>query len=189
MWAVGSAALLRGGFAALLIGAFVSSSEASAAPRETRDAGADIYANIPELDDQGRDQRRMFRLWNPDPIGSHEANLDALDPRLSAVVRRVQAEHPDLRFVVGSGRRSDALQKAAFRWGWSRTLGGPHQTGDAVDLWPLDAGGRVTFDPAAQDRVAVAVRKTARELGIPLRWGGTFMSFKRRDRSHFELAD
>ena len=75
MRAVGSAALLRGGFAALLIGAFVSSSGASEAPRETRDAGADVYANIPELDDQGRDQRRMFRLWNPDPIKPHRSRL------------------------------------------------------------------------------------------------------------------
>jgi hypothetical protein len=147
-----------------------------------------IYANIPARDDRGRDQIAMFLAWNPDPLGRHEANLAGLKGSLARVVRKAQADNPGLRFVIGSGRRDDALQRKAVAWGWSRTLGSAHQFGEAVDLWPLDSHGRVTFEPAVQDRVAAAMRRAAAELGIPVRWGGAFRSFKDRDRSHFELA-
>lgn len=148
----------------------------------------DVYANVPETDDRGRDQIAMFRAWNPDPVGSHEANLAAINPVLARVVRKAQADNPRLRFVIGSGKRDARLQRAAVAWGWSRTRASPHQSGDAVDLWPLDAFGRVDFDPALQNRVGAAMKKAAAELGVPLRWGGGFQSFKHRDRSHFELV-
>ena len=147
-----------------------------------------IYARIPERDELGRDQLAMFRAWNPDPIGAQEANLKALNPQLAALVRKVRADNPGLRFVVGSGRRDRRLQQMAFAWGWSRTRYGSHQTGDAVDLWPLDPLGRVYFDPAAQRRIGAAMKKAAADLGLRIRWGGNFHGFKDRDRSHFELA-
>jgi hypothetical protein len=130
----------------------------------------------------------MFREWNPDPLGNHEANLEDLNPSLARVIRKTQADNPELRFVIGSGRRNDALQRKALAWGWSRTRYSNHQSGDAVDLWPLDAHGRVTFDPATQSRIGAAMKKAAAELQVSLRWGGGFQSFKHRDRSHFELA-
>ena len=58
----------------------------------------------------------------------------------------------------------------------------------ALDLWPLDREGRVTFDPPTQNRIAAAFGKAATELGLPIRWGGRFHGFKDRDRSHFELV-
>lgn len=148
----------------------------------------DVYANIPEKDEFGRDQLAMFREWNPDPVGNHEANLEAINPSLARVVRKAQADNPELRFVIGSGKRDYGLQRKAFAWGWSKTQGGPHQSGDAVDLWPLDADGRVSFDPRTLSRVGAVMRKAAAELGVPIRWGGNFHSFRDRDRSHFELA-
>ena len=57
-----------------------------------------------------------------------------------------------------------------------------------MDLWPLDPEGRVFFDPQAQNRIAIAIRKAATKLGVPIRWGGHFHGFKDMDRSHFELA-
>jgi hypothetical protein len=147
-----------------------------------------VYARIPARDEFGRDQLAMFRLWNPDPVGSHDANLSALDARLAAVVRKAQADNPELSFVIGSGRRGRSLQRQAFLWGWSKTPYGPHQSGKAVDLWPLDPQGRVHFDPSAQNAIGKAMKKAAAELGVDLRWGGGFQSFKNRDRSHFELA-
>jgi cell wall-associated NlpC family hydrolase len=89
--------------------------------------------------------------------------------------------------VIGSGLRDGNLQRKAVTWGWSRTKGGPHMLGLAVDLWPLDARGHVVFDPSAQNRIAAAVKRAARELGVPIRWGGHFQGFKDTDRSHFEL--
>jgi peptidoglycan LD-endopeptidase CwlK len=147
-----------------------------------------VYAKIPARDEFGRDQLAMFRMWNPDPVGNHEANLRSLHPALARVVRKAMADNPDLHFVIGSGRRDSRLQRMAVAWGWSRTQDSPHRSGRAVDLWPLDREGRVSFDPQAQNRLAAALRKAATELGVPVRWGGRFHGFKDMDRSHFELA-
>ncbi len=130
----------------------------------------------------------MFRVWNPNPVGNHEARLRTLNPTLARAVRKVQADNPGLRFVIGSGRRNDRLQRMAVAWGWSRTQDSPHQSGNAVDLWPLDHEGRVFFDPQTQNRIAAALGKAAAELGVPIRWGGRFHGFKDMDRSHFELV-
>ena len=161
-------------------------------PLKASDWGLDgpcgVYATIPAQDEYGRDQLAMFRRWNPDPVGNHEANLRAIHPALAQVVRKAKADNPDLRFVIGSGLRGGRLQRMAVAWGWSRTQDSPHRTGRAVDMWPLDREGRVSFDPQAQNRVAAALRKAAADLGVPIRWGGRFHGFKDMDRSHFELA-
>lgn len=148
----------------------------------------EVYGNIPPRDEHGRDQLAMFREWNPDPVGRHRASLDAVSPALARVIRKVEADEPGLRFVIGSGLRSDALQRKALAWGWSATPVSAHQSGLAVDLWPLDAQGRVLFDATLQNRIAAAMKRAAAALGVGIRWGGTFRGYKRRDRSHFELV-
>jgi hypothetical protein len=152
------------------------------------DGARDVYANIPRTDDLGRDQVAMFRAWNPDPVGNHEANLKALNPSLARVIRKTQADNPGLRFVIGSGKRDAALQRKAVAWGWSKTRDSHHRTGDAVDLWPLDPHGHISFDQETQSRIGAAMKKAALELQVSIRWGGHFHSFKARDRSHFELV-
>lgn len=147
-----------------------------------------VYARIPARDDLGRDQLAMFRAWNPDPIGHHEANIRALNPVLARVVLKAQTDSPRLPFVIGSGKRNAELQRKAVAWGWSRTQGSLHRTGDAVDLWPVDQEGRVYFDPGVQTRIAEAVARAAAALGVSIRWGGRFHGFKDMDRSHFELS-
>jgi len=147
-----------------------------------------IYARIPARDEFGRDQLAMFREWNPDPLANHEANLRALHPTLAKVVRKAQADNPRLPFVIGSGRRDRKLQRRAVAWGWSLTRASAHRSGKAVDLWPLDQGGRVIFDAGVQIRIAAALKRAASELGVSLRWGGRFDGYKHMDRSHFELA-
>jgi len=130
----------------------------------------------------------MFRAWNPDPVGNHEANLRALNPALAHVVRKAKADNPDLHFVIGSGRRDGKRQRQAVAWGWSRTLDSPHRSGNAVDVWPLDLEGHVTFAPKTLTQIAAALRKAAMELGVPIRWVGRFHGFKDRARSLFELV-
>jgi hypothetical protein len=147
-----------------------------------------VYAKIPARDEFGRDQLAMFRAWNSDPVRNHEANLRAIHPALAKVVRKAQTDDPDLRFVIGSGKRDIRLQREAVAWGWSRTQDSSHLSGKAVDLWPLDQEGRVTFDPSAQNRIAAAMKKAAAESGVSIRWGGHFRGYKHMDRSHFELA-
>jgi peptidoglycan LD-endopeptidase CwlK len=147
-----------------------------------------VYAKIPARDEFGRDQLAMFRAWNPDPLGKHEANLRTLAPKLAKVVRKTQADNPGLRFVIGSGRRDTKLQRQAVAWGWSRTRDSRHRSGEAVDLWPLDLEGHVTFDPGTQNRIALALKSAGMELGVPIRWGGRFHGYRDMDRSHFELG-
>jgi peptidoglycan L-alanyl-D-glutamate endopeptidase CwlK len=185
MLLVGSLGIAPEGFAK---DAFAAASSAAPDVPHRLSGPDDVYANIPPRDDRGRDQIAMFREWNPDPKGNHEANLRAISPSLARVIRKAQADNPGLSFVIGSGRRDRALQGKAFAWGWSRTRSSQHETGEAVDLWPLDAIGRVTFDAATQGRIGAAMKKAAADLGVPIRWGGHFRSFKERDRSHFELA-
>lgn len=152
----------------------------------------DVYGNVPPIDDRGRDQLAMFRTWNPDPVGNEERLLLGVRPELGALVRKVRADNPALPFVVGSGLRSEAEQRQAQIWGWSpgrrrgarSPHGRSHVEGRAVDLWPLDGDGRVTFDPLLQARLGAAVRSASRELAIALSWGG---AWRRPDPSHFEL--
>lgn len=153
----------------------------------------DVYANIPPIDDRGRRQLPMFNRWNPDPIGNHERNLRSVQPQLAAVVRKAQADNPGLRFVVGSGLRNWDQQRQAESWGWSprahpfaaSTSLRKHLDGKAVDLWPLDENGRVTFSPALQSRVAQAMTRASRELGVGVSWGGAWR--RKKDPTHFEL--
>ena len=176
----------------MLIGCFVGAGFSAMAGEQHRSSQrygpGDVYANIPERDELGRDQLSMFRAWNPDPVGDNDASLRAINPSLAQVVRRAQAANPGLRFVIGSGKRSRHLQEMAFAWGWSRTPHSLHQTGDAVDLCPLDSYGHVSFDPVIQKRIGAAMKKAAADLGVAIRWGATFHGFKENDRSHFELA-
>lgn len=149
-----------------------------------------VYGALPPIDDRGRDQIAMFRAWNPDPVANSARILAGVRPELAAVVRKAQADEPGIAFVVGSGRRSAAEQRQAAAWGWSPGGGGPglrkHQDGEAVDLWPLDEAGRVTFAPSALVRVAGAVKRAARALGVPISWGGDWRS-RRKDMPHFQL--
>lgn len=167
----------------------VSFALADASYGQIRTMRADaVYALIPRYDEFGREQIPMFLKWNPDPVGNHQANLRFLAPVLARIVLDAQAATPELRFVIGSGRRDRDQQRQAVAWGWSRTRGTAHSSGRAVDLWPLDPDGRVVFDRALQGRIAAAMKAAASSAGVRIRWGGHFRGYKHRDRSHFELA-
>lgn len=147
---------------------------------------ADVYANIPEKDSRGEDQIKKFLEWNPDPVGNHETNLRSIKPQLQTVFEKAQKDNPGLRIVVGAGVRSQQDQEKAVKWGWSKTLDSHHADGSAMDVWVLDQNGRVTFDEKQLSSVGAALKKAASELGVKIRWGGDFKSFK--DRPHFELG-
>lgn len=145
----------------------------------------DPYANIPDVDDGGNaGQRQKFLEWNPDPVGNHEANLQSIDPQLGDVVRRAQ-EISGVKFVIGSGKRDEALQKKAVEWGWSKTEDSDHLDGGAVDLWPLDENGAVKFDPAMKQEIVMAMKLAAKELGVALDIGAEWKKWK--DKPHFAL--
>lgn len=127
---------------------------------------ADPYANIPEA------EKAQFREWNSDPVANHEAALNSVKPDLASVIRKAQADNPNLRFAVGSGLRTADQQKKAVAWGWSKTADSNHLRGDAVDLWPINERGEVNFDETQQTAISQAVKKAAAELGVSINWGG-----------------
>jgi muramidase (phage lysozyme) len=150
-----------------------------------RVSNAEVYANIPDTDETGNGgQRAKFAAWNPDPIGNNEKNLSSLNPQLADVAKLAQQYAPDVQFVVGMGKRTPEQQKQAIEWGWSKTEHSDHLTGSAVDLWPI-VDGKVKFDPAAQKKIAAAMKKAAKKLGVQLDVGADWKKFK--DLPHFAL--
>ena len=143
------------------------------------------YRNITDEDGEGNaGQIAKFMEWNSDPVGNYETNLKSIEPSLAGVVQRAK-EIAGVDFTIGSGKRDKALQKKAKEWGWSRTEDSDHVHGDAVDLWPVDAEGAVSFDPHMQSEIVAAMKQAAQELGVDLDAGAEWKSFK--DAPHFGI--
>jgi len=111
--------------------------------------------------------------------------------------QRLKGVHPDLiraveaaeqitkcPFTVLEGLRTTARQKELVAAGASRTMKSRHITGHAVDLGAL-LDGQVRWDWPLYYRIADAMKAAAAKLGIPLEWGGDWVSFK--DGPHFQL--
>lgn len=99
------------------------------------------------------------------------------------VVKRA-IEITDVDFVVIEGWRDEAKQRKLVAAGASQTMNSRHLTGHAVDLaaW---VGGQVRWDWPLYAQIADAMLSAARELNVPIVWGGSWKSF--RDGPHFEL--
>lgn len=122
------------------------------------------------------------------------AQLATADPRWRAWADEVLRRSPcDLQ--VTCGYRGREAQEAAVKAGASRAHFGqsPHNRypSQAVDLLVLDGQGRPDWDDASTaggarwaelGRIGIEV---AREMNLPIEWGGTWAKFK--DKPHFEL--
>ena len=110
---------------------------------------------------------------------------------------RLQGVHPDLvrvielaiqrtpvDFTVLEGMRTVERQRQLVAAGASRTMNSRHLTGHAVDIAPI-LNGKVSWDWPLYHRIAPVVKQAARELGIPIEWGGDWRSFK--DGPHWQL--
>jgi len=109
--------------------------------------------------------------------------LVGVDSRLVKVVERA-IELTEVDFTVLEGLRSPERQKQLVNEGFSQTLKSKHLTGHAVDLGAL-VNGVVSWDKQYYHTIADAMKKSAEELKINIRWGGDFKSFF--DGPHFEL--
>jgi peptidoglycan L-alanyl-D-glutamate endopeptidase CwlK len=98
--------------------------------------------------------------------------LAGVHPDLTRVVERA-IELTEVDFTVLEGIRSKSRQEKLVASGASQTMNSRHLTGHAVDLGAL-VGGQVRWDWALYLRIAGAVRTASLELGIPIRWGGTW---------------
>ncbi|MGX1309356.1 hypothetical protein AB7M35_004114 [Amorphus suaedae] len=131
------------------------------------------------------------------------AALAGVHPDLVRIVERA-AELSPVPFRVFEGVRSVERQRENVRRGVSKTMNSRHiraanDVGHAVDLvlaFDVDRDGDIDgadlwaspASPQGADawrRLETAVKAAARELGVPVEWGGDWRSFK--DYPHWQL--
>jgi len=109
--------------------------------------------------------------------------LRQVHPDLLKVAKRA-IELTTVDFAVTEGLRSVQRQKELCDCGASTTMNSRHLTGHAIDLAALVAGD-IRWDWPLYYKLADAMKEAASELGIPLEWGGDWVTFK--DGPHFQL--
>lgn len=110
-----------------------------------------------------------------------ERNLQGVHRDLVKVVRRAEQKVP---FIVTEGLRTVARQKQLVAAGASQTMNSRHLTGHAIDVAAL-VDGKVRWDWPLYARIAEEMKAAAKELNVPIIWGGDWKSLK--DGPHFEL--
>ena len=109
--------------------------------------------------------------------------LRGVHPDLVKVVTRA-IEISTLDFTVLEGLRSLERQQALVEAGASQTLKSRHLTGHAVDLGAW-VDGQVDWSWPLYARIAGAMKMAAKEVNVPIEWGGDWITFK--DGPHFQL--
>lgn len=112
-------------------------------------------------------------------------------------LRKLRTVHTDLQkvlhraleitpvdFTVLEGIRSIQRQRYLYATGKSRTMNSRHLTGHAVDIAPW-VSGKISWDWPDYYPLAEAVKKAAKELHVPIEWGGDWRTFK--DGPHWQL--
>lgn len=98
--------------------------------------------------------------------------LNGVHPDLVTVVKRaIQLSSQD--FAVHDGIRTLAEQQQLVQAGASQTLDSRHITGHAVDLVPY-INGKLRWEWEPIYKIADSVRTAAKELNVPIRWGGAW---------------
>ena len=112
-----------------------------------------------------------------------EERLKGVHPHLEKVVRRA-LEVSSIDFAVLEGVRTIDRQKELVKSGASQTMKSRHLTGHAVDIAPF-VGNQVRWDWPLYYKLAEAMYAAARELNVPIEWGGRWTSFP--DGPHWQL--
>ncbi len=109
-----------------------------------------------------------------------ENNLKGIHPDLRKVADlALKLTHVD--FIVTEGKRTYARQVKLVQEGASKTLDSRHLQGMAIDV--VDVG--ASYGKERMTQIAMAFKEAAKDLGIPIVWGGDWKKFK--DTPHFEL--
>lgn len=109
--------------------------------------------------------------------------LKGVHPDMISVVK-LAIQLSDVDFSVIEGLRTSERQAQLVRAGASKTMKSRHITGHAVDLAAY-VGGTIRWDWPLYHKIAKAMKSASKELGIPIEWGGDWVSFK--DGPHFQL--
>jgi peptidoglycan L-alanyl-D-glutamate endopeptidase CwlK len=124
----------------------------------------------------------------------NETSLALLEGVQLALRSVMIAARREIVFDVIEGLRTIERQRELVAQGVSRTMNSRHLTGHAVDVWPIDpvTQRRVHHEDANERerllwvhlrRVAEVVKRTARDQGVHIDWGGDWGW----DAPHFEL--
>lgn len=111
------------------------------------------------------------------------ARLSGVHPDLVRVVELALSYSPH-DFTITEGLRSVARQRELKAAGASQTMNSRHITGHAIDFAVL-VGGKVRWDWPLYGQVATAFKRAAKELNVPIIWGGDWRTL--RDGPHVEL--
>jgi len=110
-------------------------------------------------------------------------NLKGVHPDLVKVCELALKYTPH-DFLITEGLRTKARQAELLKAGASRTMNSRHITGHAIDFAVLVAG-KVRWDWPLYGQVAEAFKRAAKELNVPIIWGGDWKTL--RDGPHVEL--
>lgn len=104
-------------------------------------------------------------------LRSHQ-NMSGVHHDLREVMNRaIQLSKVDM--VIIEGLRSKARQQQLFNQGHTRTLNSRHITGHALDVVPW-INGEISWDWTNYYPVADAILKAAKEVEVPIVWGGAW---------------
>ena len=109
--------------------------------------------------------------------------LSTVHPDLQRVFKEAISDAP-YDFSITCGIRTKEEQKKLFDAGKSTTMKSRHLTGNAVDVCVI-IDGKASWNFEHYSALSVHILKKAKELGIPVVWGGSWESVK--DGPHFEL--
>lgn len=112
-----------------------------------------------------------------------ENNLKDVNADLVKIVRRALQLSP-VDFGITEGLRTVERQRQLVAAGKSQTMNSRHISGHAVDVfaYPTASG---SWEWKYYEQIATAFKQAAKELNIPVEWGGDWKTLK--DGPHFQL--
>lgn len=111
------------------------------------------------------------------------SRMNGVHPDLVKVVKRA-IEITEVDFAVTEGLRTKERQVQLVKAGASKTMNSRHLTGHAIDLVAV-LNGKISWDWPLYYKIAAAMKQAAKELNVPIIWGGDWRTFK--DGPHYEL--
>jgi peptidoglycan L-alanyl-D-glutamate endopeptidase CwlK len=120
------------------------------------------------------------------------AHLAKLHPDLAKVVRRAAAIWPykGQAVFITCSLRTVAEQKKLIAAGASQTMRSRHLPGAKTKLshavdFAIKLNGKLRWDWPLFVQLSVVMKQAAKDVGVPVEWGGDWRSFK--DGPHFQL--
>ena len=112
-----------------------------------------------------------------------ENNQKGVNTDLVKIERRALQLSP-VDFGITEGLRTVERQRQLVAAGKSQTMNSRHISGHAVDVfaYPTSAG---SWEWKYYEQIATAFKQAAKELNIPVEWGGDWKTLK--DGPHFQL--